>query len=196
MLSELPENYRLFEHIKTRPANAEKSSKAHAGGGHDRQDAYLYGHPGGRRQRFRSPGEFVKHLGWLRGDDWDPDNCTCKLCAHDDLQAPKPKRRVAKVEVGKPEVASVPTAQPAMQPVPHQLVHVAAQPVIAHIQTVPHQIATAQQVAIQMPPPQQLVARQPAAAQQMQVPVQQMSSQQLSHYMGNSATYPNEKFCS
>jgi hypothetical protein len=42
----LPEGYRIYEHIKTRPTSAEKNSKAHAGGGHDRQDAYLYGHPG------------------------------------------------------------------------------------------------------------------------------------------------------
>lgn len=55
----------------------------------DRQDAYLYGHPGGRKKRYRSPADFFHHAMWLIDDDSsDPDNCCCKICAPDDIQAP------------------------------------------------------------------------------------------------------------
>ncbi|KAL1617773.1 hypothetical protein SLS56_010837 [Neofusicoccum ribis] len=83
MLAALPENYRLFEHIKSRAHDGDpqsrKASKNHAGGGHDRQDAYLYGHPMGRKKRYRSPADFFPHLLWLATDkDGDPNNCSCK----------------------------------------------------------------------------------------------------------------------
>ena len=50
----------------------------------ERQDAYLYGHPEGRKKRFRSPADFVPHLLWLESDkDGDRANCSCKLCSPD-----------------------------------------------------------------------------------------------------------------
>ncbi|KAF2428312.1 hypothetical protein EJ08DRAFT_615340 [Tothia fuscella] len=91
ILNNFPENYRLFEHVKSKASDVggtdAKSSKTHAGGGHDRQDAYLYGHPLGRKKRFRSPADFFPHLLWLCTDaDGDPMNCACKICAPDELQ--------------------------------------------------------------------------------------------------------------
>lgn len=48
----------------------------------DRQDSYLYGHPQGRKKRFRSPADFYNHLLWLatdaEGDSYN--NCGCKIC--------------------------------------------------------------------------------------------------------------------
>ncbi|KAF2083594.1 hypothetical protein K490DRAFT_51244 [Saccharata proteae CBS 121410] len=92
ILAALPENYRLYEHIKQSQDGDKKSAKNHAGGGHDRQDAYLYGHPQGRKKRFRSPADYFPHLLWLVTDaDADPNNCTCKLCCPEELQGePKP----------------------------------------------------------------------------------------------------------
>ena len=64
-----------------------KPLKNHAKGPNDRQDAYLYGHPQGRKKRYRSPGDYFPHLLWLATDEsGDPDNCSCKICAPDDLQ--------------------------------------------------------------------------------------------------------------
>ena len=64
-----------------------KSSKNHAGGSNDRQDAYLYGHPEGRKKRYRSPADYFPHLLWLSMDEvGDPDNCSCKMCAPEDIQ--------------------------------------------------------------------------------------------------------------
>ncbi len=64
--------------------------KNHAGGGHDRQDAYLYGHPLGRTKRFRSPADFALHALWLSTDETgDKGNCACKICAPDDIQPGK-----------------------------------------------------------------------------------------------------------
>lgn len=66
-----------------------KSKSNHAKGPNDRQDAYLYGHPVGRKKRYRSPADFFPHLLWLIEDDSsDPDNCSCKICAPDDIQCP------------------------------------------------------------------------------------------------------------
>ena len=65
----------------------QKAVKAHAGGGHDRQDAYLYGHPSGRKKRYRSPADFFPHLLWLVTDETgDRNNCSCKLCSPEELQ--------------------------------------------------------------------------------------------------------------
>ncbi|KAF1814120.1 hypothetical protein P152DRAFT_374770, partial [Eremomyces bilateralis CBS 781.70] len=81
ILAWLPEHYELWEHIKTRPSDS-SPSKSHAGGGHDRQDAYLYGHPLGTTKRFRSPKDFYHHLLWLSEDEeGNPDNCYCRACA-------------------------------------------------------------------------------------------------------------------
>jgi hypothetical protein len=90
-LWDLPEGYRLYEHIKSKAEGQAKSVKNHSGGGHDRQDAYLYGHPKGPKKRFRSPLEFFPHLLWLFTDETgDPDNCTCKLCSPFQLEPEKP----------------------------------------------------------------------------------------------------------
>ena len=88
MLVTFPENYRLYEHVKKtdKDGKTEVKSKTHAAGGMDRQDAYLYGHPAGRKKRYRSPADFFPHLLWLCTDEsGDPDNCTCKICSPDDL---------------------------------------------------------------------------------------------------------------
>ena len=100
ILSSFPQNYRLYEHIKTRDdegVGAGTKTKPHAGGGHERSDAYLYGHPEGRRKRYRSPAEFFPHLLWLSaGVSVDTIDCTCRFCAPDDLQPKKaaPKQKV------------------------------------------------------------------------------------------------------
>lgn len=97
MLAVFPENYRLYEHVKrtVKDGKTEVKSKMHAGGGNDRQDAYLYGHPTGRKKRFRSPIEFFPHLLWLCTDEsGDPENCTCKICSPEELDPPAPVPRV------------------------------------------------------------------------------------------------------
>ena len=88
MLVTFPEYYRLYEHVKKteKDGKTEVKSKTHAAGGNDRQDAYLYGHPAGRKKRYRSPADFFPHLLWLCTDEsGDPDNCSCKICSPDDL---------------------------------------------------------------------------------------------------------------
>ncbi|OTA22267.1 hypothetical protein BTJ68_14791 [Hortaea werneckii EXF-2000] len=100
MLASFPEGYRLFEHVKKteRDGKTEVKSKNHAGGANDRQDAYLYGHPSGRKKRFRSPADFFPHLLWLSTDEsGDPDNCGCKICSPEDLENAIPGAKV-KVE--------------------------------------------------------------------------------------------------
>lgn len=89
ILVTFPENYRLYEHVKKteKDGKTEVKSKTHAAGGNDRQDAYLYGHPIGRRKRYRSPADFFPHLLWLCTDEsGDPDNCGCKICSPEDLE--------------------------------------------------------------------------------------------------------------
>ncbi|GAB7361721.1 hypothetical protein MBLNU230_g1768t1 [Neophaeotheca triangularis] len=116
MLAVFPENYRLYEHVKKteKEGQTELKSKTHAAGGNDRQDAYLYGHPLGRKKRFRSPADFFPHLLWLCTDEsGDPDNCTCKICSPEDLEKELPASARAKVEkLVKPE----PTAKPISKP--------------------------------------------------------------------------------
>ncbi|KAF2204407.1 hypothetical protein GQ43DRAFT_409629 [Delitschia confertaspora ATCC 74209] len=91
ILHEFPENYRLYEHIKSKVEGDKNPSKNHSGGGHDRQDAYLYGHPRGPKKRFRSPADFFPHLLWLATDEsGDPGNCTCKLCCPEQIEVEKP----------------------------------------------------------------------------------------------------------
>ncbi|KAK3638486.1 hypothetical protein LTR56_003232 [Elasticomyces elasticus] len=104
MLMTFPEGYRLYEHIKktTRDGKIEVKSKTHAAGGNDRQDAYLYGYPAGRKKRFRSPADFFPHVLWLLTDEsGDPDNCGCKLCSPEELEAAIPGAK-AKAKVEKP----------------------------------------------------------------------------------------------
>lgn len=91
MLITFPENYRLYEHVKKteKDGKTEVKTKTHAAGGNERQDAYLYGHPEGRRKRYRSPADFFPHLLWLCTDETgDHDNCGCKICSPDDLDEP------------------------------------------------------------------------------------------------------------
>ncbi|KAI9754469.1 MAG: hypothetical protein M4579_004697, partial [Chaenotheca gracillima] len=93
ILAAFPSNYRLYEHLKQTVAvdpsgrPPAKSPRNHAKGPNDRQDAYLYGHPLGRKKRYRSPADFFPHLLWLATDDkGDPGNCSCKLCSPDEFQ--------------------------------------------------------------------------------------------------------------
>ncbi|KAI4261275.1 MAG: hypothetical protein L6R42_003523 [Xanthoria sp. 1 TBL-2021] len=91
ILAALPENYRLYERVKSGLVS-------------EVTDAYLYGHPQGRKKRYRSPGDFFPHLLWLATDDnGDPDNCSCKLCAPDDLQVFKEPDRTKPPEPVKKE---------------------------------------------------------------------------------------------
>ncbi|KAG9229329.1 transcription-silencing protein Clr2-domain-containing protein [Amylocarpus encephaloides] len=87
ILSELPEGYVLWEHLKYNvdKINGDKKEKGkHAGGVYERQDAYLYGHPQGRKKRFRSPADFFHHMIWLSWDqEGDNRNCSCKFCSPD-----------------------------------------------------------------------------------------------------------------
>lgn len=109
ILWDIPDNYILYEHIKTKADGQARTSKNHSGGGHDRQDAYLYGYPKGPRKRFRSPLEFFPHLLWLCTDETsDMQNCTCKMCVPLQLDVEKP---AVKVEI-KPEVKKEPIALP------------------------------------------------------------------------------------
>ena len=81
MLAAFPENYRLFEHRRV-----SSLENPNARGPSDRRDVYLYGHPQGRKKRFRSPADFLPHLLWLAMDEsGDPENCSCKLCTPEDM---------------------------------------------------------------------------------------------------------------
>lgn len=101
ILVAFPEFYRLFEHVKTvkkveGDGKTITKTKTHAGGGNDRQDAYLYGHPMGRKKRFRSPADYFPHLLWLVTDETgDPDNCSCKICCPEEFDE-KPTSAAAK----------------------------------------------------------------------------------------------------
>lgn len=90
ILSELPTNYRLFEHVRVPGpvcsqtgaswcffmANVCKGSTVKA-----RTDTYLYGHPKGPRKRYRSLAEFKPHFLWLASDPTrNPRNCECRVC--------------------------------------------------------------------------------------------------------------------
>ncbi|CAO2654566.1 Nn.00g112990.m01.CDS01 [Neocucurbitaria sp. VM-36] len=109
ILWELPENYVLYEHIKTKADGQVKTVKNHSGGGHDRQDAYLYGYPKGPKKRFRSPIEFFPHLLWLCTDETnDYATCTCKMCCP---QQPEPEKPAVKAEV-KPELSAAIKREP------------------------------------------------------------------------------------
>lgn len=85
-LTDLPEGYILWEHVKYNKhkldAEQKKDKGKHAAGIYERQDTYLYGHPQGRKKRYRSPADFFPHVLWLATDkDGDPRNCSCKVCA-------------------------------------------------------------------------------------------------------------------
>lgn len=126
ILACLPENYRLYEHVKKteKDGKLEVKSKTHAAGGNDRQDAYLYGHPMGRKKRYRSPADFFPHLLWLSTDEsGDPDNCSCKLCCPEDLEslglgAPAKTKAERAIPEQKPAASQppAPVAKPASAP--------------------------------------------------------------------------------
>lgn len=79
----MPENYRIFEHHTASVASGGTVN----GPKIDRTDAYLYGHPGGRKKRYRSPADFYPHLLWLATDaSGDNDNCGCKICCPLDVE--------------------------------------------------------------------------------------------------------------
>ncbi|KAF1919563.1 transcription-silencing protein Clr2-domain-containing protein [Ampelomyces quisqualis] len=123
-----PENYRLYEHIKTKAdghAKTPKNLKNHSGGGHDRQDAYLYGYPQGPRKRYRSPADFFPHLLWLCTDEAsDYQNCTCKMCSPVQLDVdkpaapPEPAAAHRSPPVALPPPAVSPPAPAALHPTP------------------------------------------------------------------------------
>ncbi|ESZ90578.1 hypothetical protein SBOR_9029 [Sclerotinia borealis F-4128] len=86
VLKDLPEGYILWEHVKYNKnkleAEQKKEKGKHAAGAYERQDTYLYGHPQGRKKRYRSPADFFPHVLWLSTDkDGDPRNCSCKVCS-------------------------------------------------------------------------------------------------------------------
>ncbi|KAH8808918.1 transcription-silencing protein Clr2-domain-containing protein [Xylogone sp. PMI_703] len=91
ILKEFPEAYVLYEHKKYNQNKVSedktKEKGKHAAGVFERQDAYMYGHPQGRKKRYRSPADFFPHVLWLATDEeGDPRNCSCKLCSPDGEQ--------------------------------------------------------------------------------------------------------------
>tara|TARA_R110002003_G_scaffold12_6_gene824 strand:+ start:9449 stop:11278 length:1830 start_codon:yes stop_codon:yes gene_type:complete len=128
ILWDFPENYRLYEHIKTKADGQAKTVKNHSGGGHDRQDAYLYGNPKGPRKRYRSPADFFPHLLWLCTDEnSDYQNCTCKMCSPVQLDVEKP---VVKVE-GKSEPSIAVKKEGGAGPAPPNSIVTGRNPIVA-----------------------------------------------------------------
>ena len=84
ILKELPENFVLWEHVKYKVdklAEGKREKGKHAAGVYERQDAYLYGHPQGRKKRYRSPADFFHHVLFLVADTNDRMDCSCKICS-------------------------------------------------------------------------------------------------------------------
>lgn len=114
----MPDGYSLWEHVKynkDKMADEKKKDKGrHAAGTYERQDAYLYGHPDGRKKRFRSPADFFPHLLWLAVDKEDnPDNCSCKLCSPDgDIAASEEVIKASKLELDNKQVKNEPKSAP------------------------------------------------------------------------------------
>lgn len=99
-------------------ADEKKNDKGkHAAGVFERQDAYLYGHPQGRKKRYRSPADFFPHVLWLATDkEGDPRNCSCKICSPDGDE--DPAEATTKVEITlKKETKPIPSPAPAPAPV-------------------------------------------------------------------------------
>ncbi|KAM0144915.1 hypothetical protein ACHAP3_000034 [Botrytis cinerea] len=109
VLKDLPEGYVLWEHVKYNKNRLEADSKKekgrHTAGVYERQDTYLYGHPQGRKKRYRSPADFFPHVLWLSTDpDGDPRNCSCKVCSpfgEDDPQEEAINGAILKKEITK-----------------------------------------------------------------------------------------------
>ncbi|KAN0096637.1 Transcription-silencing protein Clr2 domain containing protein [Hyaloscypha variabilis] len=116
ILREFPDGYVLWEHVKYNVAKAAAESKKekgkHAAGVFERQDAYLYGHPQGRKKRFRSPADFFPHLLWLMTDqEGDPMNCSCKICSPDGDEDPTAfsgKSEVKNLKLNPPTLSAAP----------------------------------------------------------------------------------------
>jgi hypothetical protein len=117
IVSELPEGYVLWEHVKynaKKLAEDKKEKGKHSAGVYERQDAYLYGHPHGRKKRFRSPADFFPHMLWLCTDaEGDPRNCSCKICSPDGDEETAVEESVKAEAVVKREVKPVPVASAA-----------------------------------------------------------------------------------
>lgn len=128
ILKALPEGYVLWQQMKysENPNAGSSAKKSHATAGAERNDAYLFGHPGGRHKKYRSPQEFFPHLLWLATDtEGDPANCSCKLCFPD-------KRNGTEDEI-MAEAPGVKTedAKPAARPVQAISSNVASTPLAA-----------------------------------------------------------------
>lgn len=150
ILAHFPQNYRLYEHVKTaKKGDGEPKSKTHAGGGNERQDAYLYGHPLGRKKRFRSPGDFYPHLLWLATDtEGDSDNCGCKICCPEELDASMKEKEKEQQAAAQPAIAQRPaTTQPKASTTP----------------TPASAIPSRASVPVSQPSPSPLAPAQPAA---------------------------------
>jgi hypothetical protein len=171
ILWDLPENYILYEHIKTKADGQVKTVKNHSGGGHDRQDAYLYGYPKGPRKRFRSPVEFFPHLLWLCSDETgNRDNCTCKMCS----PGGDVEKAAVKVEVKTEPPTSV-KQEPTTFAVSQSNISVGRNPIVQIPVRRPSTGPPAQSPAAKAPTP--IAAPAPAsAAQQIRAPQAPQSS--------------------
>ncbi|CAG8741006.1 12061_t:CDS:2, partial [Cetraspora pellucida] len=68
ILTDLPEGYALYEHIKQSPSDESGEAKP------IRKDTYLFGNG----SKYRSPAEFEEHLLWLASDK--ASSCRCRYC--------------------------------------------------------------------------------------------------------------------
>ncbi|KAF2129672.1 hypothetical protein P153DRAFT_385884 [Dothidotthia symphoricarpi CBS 119687] len=174
ILWDFPENYKLYEHIKTKADGQAKLVKNHSGGGHDRQDAYLYGYPKGPRKRYRSPADFFPHLLWLCTDETsDYQNCTCKMCSPVQLDAEKPA-------VAPPAV----TAPSATLPPQHTVVGrnpVVQIPARRPSTAAPVQLPSAVKPPTPAPAPSAPQIRPPTTLQSTPLPQPRSAEQQVDH---------------
>lgn len=94
-----------------------RSERISTPGTNERQDAYLYGHPQGRKKRYRSPAEFFPHVLWLVTDtSGDPNNCSCKLCSPEELESDKIKEVKPELPVKVEPIKALPRPTPKSTP--------------------------------------------------------------------------------
>ena len=105
ILADFPEHFRLYEHCRVaRTDGAEPSTGKARNANNDRRDCYLYGHPAGRKKRYRSPAEFFPHLFWLCTDgSGDHENCGCKICCPDEMI--DTANKIISLKPGGPQIA-------------------------------------------------------------------------------------------